>query len=131
MFITITALYAGLLALLVLFLALRIPPLRMKKRVGLGDGGDSQLRRAIRMHGNAVEYIPLGLILLMVLETSGASLWILHAVGGSLLLGRILHAIGLARSEGSSVWRGAGMLLTVFSILGAALYCLLIAVSSF
>ena len=41
--VPITALYAGLLALLMLVLALRVIRLRWILRVGLGDGGDKAM----------------------------------------------------------------------------------------
>jgi len=130
-FITVTAFYAGLLALLLLVLGMRLPLLRRRHQVSLGDGGVPALQRAVRMHGNAAETIPIGLILLAVLELQGFSLWILNAVGGSLLLGRILHPFGLAMGEVGAGWpRVAGMLLTWLSIGAAALLCLLAAVSN-
>ena len=131
MFITVTALYAGLCALLFVGLGLRIPAMRRRLRINLGDGGDAAMLRAVRMHGNAAETIPLGLLLLAVIEISGASLWLLHAVGGSLLAGRVLHAAGLATSDGGSWPRVLGMVLTWLSMLIAAAYALLIAASSF
>ncbi|HYT98291.1 MAG TPA: MAPEG family protein, partial [Casimicrobiaceae bacterium] len=52
----IAAFYAGLTGLLLVVLALRVSARRMRLKVGLGDGGDELLRRAIRVHANAVEW---------------------------------------------------------------------------
>jgi len=50
----VSALYAGLCALLLIVFAALISRLRMKLRSGLGDRGNAELARAIRVHGNAV-----------------------------------------------------------------------------
>ena len=62
--LTVTALYASLLALVFLGLSFNIIRLRRLLRVGVGDGGEKELSKAIRIHGNFSEYMPLALILL-------------------------------------------------------------------
>jgi uncharacterized membrane protein YecN with MAPEG domain len=52
----IAALYAGLIALMLLVLAIPVSRLRHSLKVGLGDGGDARLARAIRAHANTVEW---------------------------------------------------------------------------
>ena len=79
--VPITALYAGLLALLMLALAIRIIRLRWKLRVGIGDGGDKAMSRAIRVHGNATEHVPIALMLMLVAELNHATPMLLHACG--------------------------------------------------
>jgi hypothetical protein len=39
----VTAIYAAIIAILVVVLAVRVVPLRRSRRVGLGDGGDKDL----------------------------------------------------------------------------------------
>lgn len=87
-----TALYGAMNVLLTVLLAARISQLRLRHRVRLGDGGHKELQRAIRAHGNNVEWLPLGLLLLLVAELSGGAPHALHAVGGLLFLGRLGHA---------------------------------------
>ena len=111
--VPITALYAGLLALLMLVLALRVIRLRWKLRVGLGDGGDKAMSRAIRVHGNATEHVPIALILMLVAELGHASPMLLHGCGIILIVARVLHALGLGRSVGASWERMAGTVGTV------------------
>jgi uncharacterized membrane protein YecN with MAPEG domain len=106
--VPITALYAGLLALLLVVLALRIVRLRWKFRVGLGDGGEKTMTRAIRVHGNATEHVPIALLLLLVAELNRAGPTLLHACGAVLVGARLLHAVGLGRSAGASWQRAAG-----------------------
>ena len=68
---TVTALYAGLLVAALLFLTYRVILHRRGRRVDLGDGGDRLLQRYLRGHGNFAEYVPLGLLLLLLLEQGG------------------------------------------------------------
>ena len=111
--VPITALYAGLLALLLLVLALRIIRLRWKLRVGIGDGGDRTMLRAVRAHGNAAEYVPITLLLLLAVELNHGNPLLLHACGAIFVGSRLLHAIGLTRSGGPSWPRTAGTLGTM------------------
>src|SRR5579862_9531707 len=94
----ITGLYASLCGLLVVFMAVRVSYTRAKQKVDLGDGGKDRMLRAIRTHGNAVEYIPLSLILLFFLEMQGSAHWFLHLCGITLLVSRLLHMQGLMTS---------------------------------
>lgn len=120
----ITSFYAALGALLVLVLASRVMLRRNSRGIGIGEGDDSELRRRIRVHANAVEYLPLGLILLGLLEWNQIAPTHLHAFGAGLLGGRLLHAIGLSRSSGRTPERVLGMLLTLLALLGMALLLL-------
>ncbi|WP_227718229.1 MAPEG family protein [Microbulbifer sp. Q7] len=100
MSLQVTALYAGLCALLVIALAFKVVAFRRGKKVGLGTGGDKEGQIVVRTHANAIEYIPLALILMLIAEINGLShLW-LHCLGGALVLGRLLHAIGLIAGRG-------------------------------
>ena len=77
----VTALYAALLALLLLLLARSTILRRQTARILLGDGADEPLQRRIRAHANFAEYAPLGLILLALCEAQGAPPLVLHALG--------------------------------------------------
>lgn len=117
MIITITAFYAGLLALLFIVLSFKTINLRRKHLIGVGDGGEKNLTKAIRVHGNFAEYTPLALILLAAYESSGANALLIHALGATFFIARILHAIGLAKSIGTSMPRFWGMILTFLVLL--------------
>ncbi|MEQ1513037.1 MAG: MAPEG family protein [Lysobacteraceae bacterium] len=108
----ITLLFASVHALLMLALAARVAFHRHSQKVGLGDGGDRRLMRKMRAHANFVEYVPVALLLLALLELSGLSATWLWALGGTLLLARVLHAIGLSLHSGYSFGRFWGTLLT-------------------
>ena len=82
-----TGLYAGLLGLLLIVLSMRVVQNRWRAKVGLGHGGDKALRKAIRIHGNFIEYVPLALLLMALIEMNGAQPPWLHGLGGALLAG--------------------------------------------
>ncbi|MBS3953682.1 MAG: hypothetical protein CTY34_00550 [Methylobacter sp.] len=114
----ISSLYAAMLALLIVWLSLRVIKLRRVKKVRLGDGGEPELRIAIRAQGNATEYIPISLILLVLLELSGAHAALVHSGGIAVLAGRILHARGLLTE--SLRYRVLGMQVTIYTLIGLA-----------
>lgn len=120
----ITALWAGLNGLLALGLAINVTRNRWKLRIPIGDGGNPVMLQAIRTHANNIEYVPLALVLLAVAEMAGAPGLAVHVLGGGLLLGRVLHALGLTRSTGTSPGRAAGMALTWLMIALSCLYAL-------
>lgn len=113
----IFALYAAANAALLLFLSIIAVTRRLALGVSVGDAGNQKLTRAVRAHGNASEYIPIGLLLLLACVQSGAPPWFLHAVGASLTLGRVFHALGLHSSTGLSFGRTLGMVLTWTSMI--------------
>ena len=114
--VPITALYAGLLALLMLVLARNVIRGRYRAKVGLFDGSDEQLGRAIRIHGNFIEYVPIALILMGLVEINGAPAWALHAWGAVIIASRLVHAYGLAGSSMASKGRTIGTATTWFAI---------------
>ena len=114
----ISATYAGILALIIVWLSLNVIKLRRSKKVILGDGGETDLQYAIRAQGNATEYIPISLILLILLELSGISQWLVHVGGIAIIVGRLLHAKGLLTQSLS--YRILGMQVTFFTIIGLA-----------
>ena len=108
--LSITGLYASLLALLFIGLAINIIRLRFQFKTGIGDGGHEALAKAIRVHGNFSEYIPMALLMLGIYEVNGANPIWLHALGAVLFIGRVLHAVGLSKTTGVSKQRQIGRL---------------------
>jgi len=121
----ITAIYAGLNGIILLVLAIRVARQRGISKAGLGTGGDAALERTIRIHGNAVESIPIVLILLGLAEACGSRPPMLHGIGIALTLGRLFHIWGLTRSSGASFGRVAGMSLTWLALAVGAIRALL------
>ena len=120
----ITAIYAGLLALLFVLLSVRVISLRRAGRVGLGDGGDALLARRIRVHGNFAEFVPLGLILIGLSESLGVAPMLVHGLGLALLVGRVSHAWGVSQPNEVLVFRSVGMVLTFGVLVVGAGVCL-------
>jgi len=106
----ITGFYASLLALLFIGLAINVIRLRYKYKVGIGDGSQPLLAKAIRVHANFSEYVPITLFLLACYEVNGGSSLLLHVFGASIFVGRILHNIGLIKTTGVSKQRKLGMI---------------------
>ena len=121
----ITLLYAALCTLLVLVLAGRVMAYRVKFKVGLGDGGHGELNRRVRAHANAVEYLPLALLLLGGMELNGYPDAAIHGFGATLLVSRLLHAWGLSRRAGSSPGRFVGTLLTLLLMVAMAVFAII------
>lgn len=120
----ITGLYAALATFLVLVLTVRVIAYRRAHSIGLGDGNDGELRKRIRAHGNALEYLPLGLLLLLLLEQEQTSPLLLHVFGIVLILARLAHAWGVSRHSGVSPGRMTGVILTFIVLLVMALMLL-------
>lgn len=110
------ALWSGLLILLLVILSVRVVLARRTHRVLLGDGGVSQVTVATRVFGNAAEYVPVGVGALALLAMLGMPVMAVHAVGGVLLAGRLIHAVGLSDRK-PTVARIAGMALTYFALI--------------
>ncbi len=120
----ITAIYAALLGLLMVVLAVRVARYRQTRLIGIGDGGDRDLVKRIRAHANAVENVPMALLLLLILELTQTQAAWLHVFGLMLLIGRLLHALGLSRHAGSSSGRLIGIALTWLAMLAMCLLLL-------
>ncbi|HLJ65363.1 MAG TPA: MAPEG family protein [Stellaceae bacterium] len=113
----ITALYAGILAIIGLVLAMSISRMRGSTKTGIGSGGNPALERMIRAHGNFTEYVPLILVLMLLMEAGGAShLW-LHIMGIVFVIARLAHAYGLSMNSGTSPARLVGASLTYLVLL--------------
>jgi uncharacterized membrane protein YecN with MAPEG domain len=117
----ITALYASLFGVMFVMLMVVVIRLRRSLKIGLGDGGNRDMQQAIRVHGNAVECVPLFLILLATFEINHGSPLSLHLFGGTFLLARVLHAWGLYVSSGASTGRVAGTAVTMTLLVALAI----------
>ena len=92
---SITAAYLGILALLYFVLGLQVSRLRRGDKVVFGDGGNIKLRSAIRAHANFVEYVPVIVLMVAMLEMSGLPAMRVHLLMGGLLVARLLHPLGM------------------------------------
>jgi len=113
-------LWTGLLILLMIVLSGLVVSGRQRRMVSLGHGGHADLEAASRAFGNCAEYAPAGMVAMVLLALVGGQPWMIHAVGATLLAGRIAHALGLLTQTGPSLGRLVGMLLTWLALLAAA-----------
>jgi len=120
----VTPLYAGLLVLLFLVLSIRVIRRRGSEKVALGDGANPGMLRVIRGHANFAEYVPLALLLMLILELSHFSVYLLHALGIALVVARLLHACALSFTEKFFFGRVAGAGLTFLVLLVEAVLCI-------
>ena len=107
----VTPIYAGLLAILFFILSVRVVALR-GEGASLGDGGNPVLLRRIRGHGNFAEYVPFILLLMAFLEFGRFPVYLLHALGITLVVARLLHAYALSFTEKFKFGRYWGTALT-------------------
>ncbi len=114
------ALLAAVLALLQVFLMVTVGNMRRAESISLGDGGNEELLRLTRRHGNLIENAPMFLILLSLLEMTGGSAVVVTALAGTFLIARLSHAFALSTASSPLVFRVLGALGTVLSLLGGA-----------
>jgi uncharacterized protein len=66
-----------------------------------------------------VEYIPISLLLLLMLELNGAPNILIHIFGITLFIGRLIHAVGVPAKDLSK--RILGMQITIYLLIGLAM----------
>ena len=120
----ITGIYASLLAIVMIVLSFRVSMLRAQSDIPMLHGENIQLAEWVRRHGNFTENAPMGLILMGIVEAFGASFLLLNVIGGTLLVGRIVHPFGIAAKDENKLARGAGALLTAISMLICVVFIL-------
>lgn len=124
----ITAFYAALLTPLYVLLSLRVIGARRRQRVPVGDGGNATVLRRMRVQANFAENVPWALLLMALTESLSADARLLHSLGVALLVGRIVHAVGMSREMENLALRVFGMAATFSVQLVAAAACLVLAV---
>ena len=119
----VTPLYAGILALLYFALSYRVVQMRGHGQPSLGDGGDTALLRRIRGHANFAEYVPLILLMIGLLELGHFPETLLHALGASLVVARILHGYALSYTDAFKFGRYWGTALTFLLLVACGALC--------
>ena len=113
----VTLLFTTVLSVFMIVLAVRVLDLRGSPVTKSFHKPDRQidpkdLERAIRGHGNLIEYAPLFLILMLALELSDASVTMLYMSGIIFTLGRLMHGIAFSFMKKNVFLRIGGMVLT-------------------
>jgi uncharacterized membrane protein YecN with MAPEG domain len=115
----ISVIYAVISVILIIYLSFQVIKTRRKLQISVGDGNNEELQTAQGAQSNAIEYIPIALLLLFYLEYNSASNWIIHLAGIALITGRIVHAHGLLNRNLRR--RVLGMQITVYVLIGLCL----------
>ena len=126
----VTLLFAAILSAFMIVLAVRVLDLRgspvTKSFHRPGRVIDPiELERAIRGHGNLIEYAPLFLILMLLLELTGASETLLYICGTVFTAGRFMHGIAFSFMKKNGLLRIGGMTLTFLGLIGLIISALL------
>jgi uncharacterized membrane protein YecN with MAPEG domain len=123
----ITSFYTAISAIILIFLSIKIIQNRRSSKISIGDEGDDFLQRKIRAHGNFIEYTPIFLIMLILVEMAGLNKYFIHFFGIIFIAGRISHAYGITVAEIKNrnfIFRQVGMFFTFFCLSSLALILL-------
>ena len=113
------------MALILVFLSIRTLRLRRRHQIAIGHGSEPALERAMRVHANFCEYVPISLLLLFFFESlSDDKLWV-HIMCIVLVLGRLLHAYGVSQIDEDFRYRVSGMAMTFTVIISSSIGVLL------
>ncbi len=109
-----------------IWLAIRCGRVRMANKISIGDGGNDALVRRMRAHANYTEFTPFVLILIGAIELAGKGGKWLAIAGGIYMLARVAHGIGMDSGDENPL-RMAGIIVTMLTLIGLAIYAVLIA----
>ena len=123
----ITALYASLIAIILIILSIRVIAVRgnpIFKFFTFEPDDNNTLDRVTRGHSNLIEYAPLFLILLFFFEKEFNSVYV-HTYGIIFIIGRLMHGFCFAFTKQNMFLRVGGTVLTLGCLLGLAIKLLL------
>ena len=127
MTLPVTSLLAGIFSLLMVPLSLQVSMRRAMLGVSAGDANDETLRRRVRAHGNFIEYAPMAVIAVGLIEFGGASRLLAVSLAVAFFLSRTLHAIGMLYTSTPTL-RAGGMLIQHVTFLVAGVWLVLEAI---
>ena len=119
----ITLTIAAAAVLINIWLGVRVSQMRLRHKVSIGDAGNDRVACRMRAHANFVEYTPLFLILLGLVELSQGSEQWLWAVAIVYILARLAHPFGMDRPAPNKL-RAGGIVVTWVVLVGLAAYAL-------
>jgi uncharacterized protein len=126
---SVTILYAGIFGLLLLVLSLNIFREYIRIAINNASRNEELWKRAERAQHSFVEFVPMCLMLLFLIEVHGAPTPVLHSLGILLLVARVLHAYGVGKDSAANVMRIIGTqttyLVLMISSLAAVYYAVL------
>ena len=118
-------LYLVTTILLFIFVALSANTALTRRKSGLavGEADNENLLRAVRAHGNFVEYTPMFLISLFLIDHVSKNCEYILVIGSGFVLGRISHATSMFLKKG--ILRITGMFLTFTTLLSNFVYLII------
>lgn len=128
--LTALALYAGLNGIILIWLGMNVGKTRLSEKVSIGDEGNGAIIRAMRGHANFVETAPFALLLILIAALLGSPTLLIHFLGATLFIGRLLHAMHFTKPTAPRWQRFYGFILTYVSLLAATLNAIWLTVSS-
>lgn len=118
---------AAAAAFINLWLGIRVGQVRTSENVSVGDGGNEKVIRRMRAHANFIEYTPIVVVLIALIEmATGTTTW-LWAVMAIYMVGRVLHPFGM---DGWRPGRMIGTMATMLIMVGLAGYAVYVTQSS-
>lgn len=118
---SVTILYAGLFGLLLLVLSLNIFREYIRIAVNSIARSEELWKRAERAQHSFIEFVPMCLILMFLIELHGAPGQVLHCLGIMLITARVLHAYGVGKGSASNVMRIIGTQTTYLTLMISSL----------
>lgn len=122
MLVQTTLIYAGMLGLLLVLLSFNVMQ-NWVRVTGKGKQTDRDMSRAEGILSSFVEYVPMALILLTLIELKGTPVIILHVLGATLVIARVMHAYGSNDIAGAGLLRFLGAQLTFLVLTVTSLAC--------
>jgi uncharacterized membrane protein YecN with MAPEG domain len=120
----ITPIYAGFFGIMLVLLSWRVTRLRRQYEGNkMRDTGHNELTAAVRAQGNFIEYLPLALLLMWMLEMMQFSPRLVHGLGAVLVIARLMHVHGLNEPGGDGITRRLGTRLTWAHIAACSALC--------
>ena len=123
--LSVTSVCAAVFAIMIAALSLQVSLRRVKLGgIDFGDGDDTTLRRRIRAHGNFIEYAPLAVVCVGLLEIQKAPENLVLGIAFSFVLTRIVHAAGMLLASTPTLRAIAMMIqhVTFLTVAGSLLY---------
>ncbi|MFT5676942.1 MAG: putative membrane protein YecN with MAPEG domain [Paraglaciecola sp.] len=112
-------------SVILLLFTINVSRLRLKYEISWGDGGNKNLMKAIRLHSNGTEQVPIYILIILSLVFIGSSNILLAPLVVVFTLSRLIHAHGLLYN--SPISRKVGAAIT-YASQGAAVISLLVSI---
>jgi uncharacterized membrane protein YecN with MAPEG domain len=122
--LAVTGLYAGILAVMMFVLAYMTSARRREARISLGTGDDAIMEKRSRAFGNFIEFVPMMLLLMAIIEVQGHRPLVIHIFGIAIVAGRLFHAMGMTGVLKAVNGGFVGAILTYLSLLLAGAFLL-------